>query len=57
MNERREWRCEECRLLLGVKTARKVEVVYKEVQVVVCGDGTVSTVCRRCGKLNAARVA
>ncbi len=57
MDERREWRCEGCGLLLGVKNAGKLELVYKEIQYVFRGDGVVTTRCRRCGRLNDVKVA
>lgn len=42
-----EWRCSECRTLLGVEQGGKLFLRYKTVQYVVVGN-TIA-ICRRCG--------
>lgn len=47
-----EWRCARCRLRLGDEEDGKVEIRYRSFQYSVRGTFVISTVCRRCGKLN-----
>ena len=48
--DERDWRCRNCRTLLGVERSGRLHLKYKNAQFVV--EGTVTAVCRRCAELN-----
>ena len=53
MEQKSEWRCLKCGLLLGTKQTGRFEFVYKRsIRYVFHGKGVFTTNCRKCGTLN-----
>jgi len=49
---KREWRCQECKTLLGIWRRGKMHLQYKKAQYLV--RGKVLAVCRACSTINEA---
>ena len=56
MEQKSEWRCLKCKLLLGVKEPRRFELALGPARYVFHGNGVFTTKCRRCGALNDVKV-